>query len=247
MELIDEIDEYTEYGGGNINYGELSEDKNNLDTSKSYFKVLYSLDIHQEVKQRVEEKILSSYKRHYQIDNDTLCACVIICYQELNIPFDFVSIIRIFGLDPLKSKVTELLSKATTKSTLMSEESTSINIVLIKPSNYTIELFTSYINTNNISPDNLYIGEKIKQLTESLEINYSIINQYSPPETASSIIYHYLKAIITVKKRSFFSKKKFSSLPGISQKRFELSCKCIEKIFAEALTNNPNYLKQFYF
>lgn len=244
MEFYEEIEEYND---GRINYGELAEDKINNDSTKSYFKYLYTLDIHQEVKQKVEEKIISSYKRYYQIDNDVLCACVITCYQELNIPFDFLNIIRIFGLDPLKSKVTELLSKATTKATLMSEEPTSISVIIIKPSNYVIELFTIYLNNYNINSNNAYIGEKIKDLTESLEIHYPKIIQYGPRESASSIIYHYLKRTIKVKKRSYFCKKIFSSLPEIVQKRFELSCKFIETIFVDIESNHPDYLKQFYF
>lgn len=227
----------------NISY---SAETNN-ETNKSYIRKIYSLDIPLDIKTMAEKKILSCERRIHTLSDEVICVIVILSYQESGIPYNFEHILHIFNLNPSKSKILNLLSKATTKSTILDEINTSINIVIIKPSIYINELLDIYINKCGFKPSNLpEIQYRLKCFTEMLEGYYPPIQQYSPRETASAIIYKYFEDRLFQKKRSFFSKKIFSSLqPDMNHGSFDISLRVINEKIAEINLSNPGYLSQF--
>lgn len=216
------------------------------ETTKSYFKRLYALNIPHEVKLRVEEKIIAFDKRIHQVSDEILCSLVIISYQELGLSFNIELIIRMFNLDPVKSRVTEYISQCTTEVNIMSNQETSINQILIKPSTYICELFKTYITIYNLPFENSdQISNKLFLLTQMLESHIPMISDYSPRETAAVILYLYLKGRINTK-RSYYSKKVFSTLPQVENKSFDKSYDFLKTKFEYLKNNHTDYLNQFY-
>jgi hypothetical protein len=232
---------------GFVSYGDQPYIPLSNDTSKPCFKLLYSLNIPVQVKQKVEEKILTSGKRASSFTAEIMCALVITAYGDLGLDVDLEGSIRMFGLDPFKSKVMQLISKATTKSTIISQQETSIHMVIIKPSTYIIEIFNSYIIKFNIIFNNKdYVINKIKELTETLEQYYPTIDQLFPRETASVIIYLYLKGNITNTTRGIFTETIFSELPLVVKSKFKKILKPLESIFIDFSSRYPQLYLSFY-
>lgn len=232
---------------GHVSYGDQPYVPLSNDTSKPCFKLLYSLNIPSQVKQKVEEKILTSGKRTSNITSEIMCALVITAHRDLGLEFDFEGTIRMFGLDPFKSKVMQLISQATTKSTIVSKEETSISMVIIYPSTYIVEIFNSYIVKFGILFNNKdYVANKIKELTETLEQYYPVIIQLYPREAASSIIYLYLKGNITNNTKGLFTETIFSELPLIVKSKFKKCLKSLEFIFVEFSSKYPQLYLSFY-
>lgn len=219
----------------------------NNETNKSYIRKIYSLDIDLNVKIEAEKKILSCERRFHSVSDEVLCVIVITTYQELGLPFNFENIIHMFELNPCRSKILDLLSKATTKSTILDELSTSINMIIIKPSIYIQELLNIYVNKCGFHPSNLPdILHRIQQFCDMLEKYYPPLKQFSPRETAAAVLYKYFDDRLYDKKRSFFSKKIFSTLtPDMASKRFDNSLKIINEKINEINISNPGYLLQF--
>lgn len=232
---------------GFVSYGDQAYIPLSNDNSKPCFKLLYSLNIPAQVKQKVEEKIITSGKRTSSITNEIMCALVITAYGDLGLEVDLEGSIRMFGLDPFKSKVMQLISKATTKSTIVSEQETSIHVFIVNPSTYIIEIFNSYINKFGIQFGNKdYVGNKIKSLAEKLEEFYPVIIQLYPRESASVIIYLYLKGNITNNTRCVFSETIFSELPLIVKSKFKKCLKSIEYFIFDFASKYPNLYLSFY-
>jgi hypothetical protein len=199
-------------------------------TTKSYFKKLYSLDIPLKVKRKVEEKIISLKKRIHSISDEILCSIVILSYQEVDdkeIIFDILKIYKIFGIDPSKSKISQYTSNATTKTTLVSDSSIFINVLVPNPSIYINQIFDEYIKKNNLIFENLKeLTDKIIKFSNLIFDTNAYIKQCSPYETAAVMIFLYLKEINT--KKSFFKKSSFLLLEGINKKKFEKGLKEVD-------------------
>lgn len=236
----EEINEY-------INYSDQQYIPLSNDNSKPHFKLLYSLNIPNEVKQKVEEKIITSQQKASKFTNEIMCCLVITAYRDLNLYVNDESIIRMFGLDPNKTKVMQLLSKATTKLTVISDQETTVTMVIINPSEFIEEVFNSYVNKYKIIVNNKdYMINKIKDLTKNLENYYPIINQSHPREKACAIIYLYLKGNSKSNKRGIFNETVFSELPLIIKSNFKTSLKLIQQVFNDFSIKNVQLFLSFY-
>lgn len=234
--------------GRDVFYGDSSVVQAISTLDKPYFRKLDSITkIPEEVKNRVREKIITSQRRIHVISNETLCTYVIYSYQELGIPFDLYQIINLFSIDPRKTNMFGFLSKATTKDNPTMDNPTSINIVVIKPSSIIKQVFEEYKIKYSIVFDNQpLLSNKLYLFMKMLEESIPIINQYSARETASAVIYLYLKNKMGHVKKCLFSKKIFSTLPGISDRGFITSHDIIKKFLTKVMEQKPLFLNQFY-
>lgn len=245
------LEEYEYDDSKNLYYGEVQSTQPISSIDKSYFRRLYSINIPEEVKRKVEEKIITCNRRIHVISDETLCTYVILAHQELNIPYNIENIIRLFNLDPTKTNVFNFLSKATTKSNITLDNPTSINIIVIKPSNLIPEVFKDYITKYNIKFLNGELLEpKLVAFAEMIEKHCPMATQYSPRETASAIIFSYFyfyfaDNAIQVKK-SNFSKKIFSTLAGVTEKRFSTSYNVLSLFLNNLRLHNPTAITQYY-
>lgn len=247
----DMFEEYEYDNSKNVYYGEVQSSQPISILDKSYFRRLYSIDIPEEVKRKVEEKIITCNKRIHVISDETLCTYVILAHQELNISYNIENIIRLFDLDPTKTNVFNFLSKATTKSNITLDNPTSINIIVIKPSNLVLDVFKDYITKYNIQLVNgELIPPKLVAFAEMIEKYCPMATQYSPRETAAAIIFSYFyfyfaDNCIQVKKNKF-SKKIFSTLAGVTEKRFSTSYEVLSMFLNNLRINNPTIITQYY-
>lgn len=217
------------------------------DTNKSYIRKVYSLNIPIEVKIEIEKKILSVDRRFHSVSDEVLCVLTITSFQDLGIPYDFDEIIGLFGLLENKTRVLELLSKATTKSTILNEINSSISMIIIKPSKYIVELLNIYITKYKFYVPNLEeLQNRVKGYCMMLEQYHPILQQFSPKDTASAVLFSYFEARLPDKRRSFFSKHIFLTLQNdIVTKKFNVSYKIICEKLSEINTRYPGYLNQF--
>jgi hypothetical protein len=230
-----------------ISYGDTPYIPLSNDTSKPCFKLLESLNIPNEVKQKIEEKIITSGERSSSIKPEIMCALVIVTFFELNLDVDIDAIIRLFDINSSKNKIMQLISKATTKKTILSQQNTSINMVIVNPSDYIIEIFDLYINKVCVMFNNKdYVVNKIKELTIKLEEYYPLLVQEYPRETASAIVYFYLNGNINKCKRQFFNENIFSSLQFINKNNFKKRLKYVESIFNDFSKRFPDAYISFY-
>ena len=79
-----------------------------------------------------------------------------------------------------------------------------------------------------------------------LENYYPPLKQFSPKDTAAAVLYKYFDINLSVKKRSFFSKKMFSTLTSdIASKRFDKSLRIISEKINEINISHPGYILRF--
>lgn len=207
---------------------------------KPHILKLNSLNIPQIVKNKVEEKIIMYDKRKHSFSDEELCALILHSYQDLAIDCNYESIMRMFNINPTKTKVMEYLSKTTTKSSISSNEEKTVSVLLMKPSNFIRKIYDSYITRTNIIINNSNIVvSKLIQISVEIETKFPLILQSPPIEIAAAIIFLYLKMIIPTLKRNIFNKKLFSSLPDIIPKRFENSLGVVQEIFTILNNTNP--------
>lgn len=217
------------------------------DTNKSYIRKIYSLNIPIEVKIEIEKKISSVDRRFHNVSDEVLCVLTITSFQEKGFPYDFDNIIGLFGLIENKTKVLELLSKATTKSTILNEINSSISMVVIKPSKYIVELLNIYITKYHFNVPNIEdLQNRVKGYCMMLEQYYPPLQQYSPKDTACAVLYSYFDLRMYEKKRTFFSKHIFLTLLAeINNKKFSTSYSIICLKLNEINILSPGYLSQF--
>jgi hypothetical protein len=215
---------------------------------KPYFRKLDSiLEIPEEVKNLVREKIITSNRRIHVISDETLCTYVISSYQELGIIFDLQHITNLFSIDLRKTNIFGFLSKATTKDNPTMDNPTSINFILIKPSSVIKQVFEEYKSKYSIVFENKpLLDEKLYLFMKMIEESVPIINQYSAKETASATIYLYLIDKMKHVKKSLFSKKIFSSLSGVSDRGFIICHDIIKKFIIKITEQCPSFFDQFY-
>lgn len=230
-----------------ISYGDQPYIPLSNDTSKPCFKLLFSLNIPSNVKQKVEEKILASGKKLSSITPEIICSLIIIAYGNFGLEFDLENIIRMCGLNPYKNKVTEFISKVTTKDINILEEEDSVGMFISYPSKYISEVFNLYINKfciNFTNKDNVI--NKIVLLTETLEKCYPTIIQLFPREAASGIIFLYLKDSNINKPRKLFSETIFSELPLVQKSKFKKCLESLKLIFTDFASKNWQYYLSFH-
>lgn len=230
IKSFDEIFVDCEYDGGrNIYYGESTIIQSVSTQDKSYFRRLNSIpEIPEYIKNKVREKIITSERRIHSISDETLCTYVIQAYQDFNESFDIQYIAKIFNVNLKKSNVFGFLSKATTKDNPTKDNSTSLNIIIVKPSSIIAEIFDEYISKYNLIIDNFNDPQiKLFNYMKIIETAFPIINQYSAREIATATIYLYLKDRMINIKKKIFSKTIFSLLSNVTDKKFNISCNLI--------------------
>lgn len=217
------------------------------DTSKTYFKKLYSLPVAPEVKRKVEEDIIGSGKRIHQLPDDVICSLVINAHQQLGIPCDIVQVMAMFDIDPRKSRVLQLLQKVSTKTTLASNQENAFAMIVVEPSKYIGEVFEAYLKKiNSEFRDKEQTVANIKKIMLKLEEMYPPIVQKPPRECASILVYLYLKGKLDVSSRRKFNKKIFSELPGIVSTKFDSCFFEMERRFIELCNTNPHFMSSCY-
>lgn len=216
--------ESTESEGCISSYSQIASSQITSNTTKPYFRRLYSLDIRPEVKRKVEEDIIASNQRIHVLPDDVLCSLIINGYQQLGIDCDITEIMMIMNIDPRKSRVLELLQKVSTKNTIARNQENAFAIIVISPSKYIPEIFNAYlekIRHNFVNKETTI--NNITRIMLKLEEIFPPIIQKPPRECASIVVYLYLKGNLDIKSRSIFNKKIFTELPGIVSTKFD-SC-----------------------
>lgn len=237
-----------EYDGGrDVYYGDSTNIQPISTTDKPYFRRLDSIfEIPEDVKNKVRERIITSDRRIHSISDETLCTYVIQAYQDLGHLFDIQYVARLFNVDLKKSNVFGFLSKATTRDNPTRDNPTSLNIIVVKPSSVIVEIFNEYISKYSIVIDNLHDPQtKIFNYMKVIETGFPVINQYSARETATATIYLYLKNRMSHIKKVLFSKIIFSSLSGVTDKKFNTSCNLIAGYINYINSQDPRILGQF--
>lgn len=217
------------------------------DTTKSYFRKLYALNIPSEVKRKVEEDIIGSGRRIHTLPDDVMCSLIINAYRSLNLDVDVEKVMQLFGIDPRKSKVLHLLQKVSTKNTLANNQENAFVMIVIEPSKYIAEVFESYLLKIQYNfRDKDRVINNIKRIMLKLEEMYPPLVQKPPRECASIVIYLYLKGNIDSSSRQIFNKKIFSELPGVVSTKFDSCFADIEKKFYELFRTSPEFMTTCY-
>lgn len=238
-----------EYDGGRVVYfGETTLQPSSIVSDKPYFRRLESIhEIPENVRARVREKIVTSNRRIHTVSDETLCTYVIQACQELGVSYDVDYVASLFNINFKKSNVFGFLSKATTRDNPTKDDPTSITVIIINPSSIIVKMFMDYVNKYSIIFDNLIDpGPKLYNFMVMIENSLPIVKNYSSQEIASATIYIYLKDKMGSTKKSLFSKKIFSSLAGITDKKFSTSCELIGGFIDRINAVNPNFLKIYY-
>lgn len=217
------------------------------DSSKSYFKKLYSLPVPPEVKRKVEEDIIASNKRIHLLPDEVICSLVINAHQHLGLDFDIVSIFAMFGIDPRKNNILQLLQKVSTKITLASNQENAFAMIVVEPSKYISEIFNLYLAKIQYNfRDKEQTIDSIKRIMIKLEEMYPPLVQKPPRECASILVYLYLRGNLDINSRQIFNKKIFSELPGIVSTKFDSCFNDLERKFNDLFRNNPTFMATCY-
>ena len=248
-EKLSQLFQGSEYDGGReIYYGDLNTGAEIDNThTKSHFKRLFSLQLPIEVKNGVHAKILASKKRTHVITDDMLCAYTIRVYTELGLPYDIYQIYNIFGVDPSKSNVSELISNCTTKQTILSEEKKSISVMVIKPKDYIKKVLNEYLTKFNIVLP--YVDIMIRKLEYFADVMVTICSlllNKPPLDVASALVYFYINTGSSGLRKDTFSKKIFYSLDGVTKAKFEDSLASISLAYEQLKQTNPNVCRFIY-
>ena len=78
-----------------------------------------------------------------------------------------------------------------------------------------------------------------------IETGFPVVNQYSARETATATIYLYLKNRMCHIRKNLFSKTIFSTLSGVTDKKFNASCNLIAGYINFINSQDPRILGQF--
>lgn len=217
--------------------------------NKPHFKRLFSLDLPTEIKIDVQNRILSSKKRTHVITDEMLCALTIKSYVERGLQLEIYQIYNIFGIDPRRSNVSSLISNCTNRESILSEEQSSIPIIVIKPKDYIKTILYEYINQYKINLQNLEkMIQKLEYFADVLvTVNPAFLN-FTPLDVASSIVYFYLKlgSVTAKSKKKILSKKIFYSLTGVTKIKFEESLKQVEHIYQVLKKYKPEQIFYIY-
>lgn len=217
------------------------------DSSKSYFKKLYSLPVRAEVKRKVEEDIISSNKRIHLLPDVVICSLVINAHQHLGYEFDIVNIFNMFGIDPRKNNVLQLLQKVSTKMTLASNQENAFAMIVVEPSKYVAEVFEAYLVRIQYNfRDKDQIINNIKRIMLKLEEIYPPLIQNPPRECASILVFLYLRGNLDIKSRQIFNRKIFSELPGVVSTKFDACFSDMERKFQELFITNSDFMLTCY-
>lgn len=245
---FDDIFTGCEYDGGrDVYYGDSTNIQPISTTDKPYFRRLDSIpEIPEDIKNKVRERIITSDRRIHALSDETLCTYVIQAYRDLGYQFDIQYIARLFCIDLKKSHVFGFLSQVTTIDNPTKDNPTSLNIIVVKPSSVIVEVFNEYISRYSIVIDNLYDPQtKIFNYMTVIETAFPIIRQYSAREIATATIYLYLKNRMNHIKKNLFSKTIFSTLSGVTDKKFNTSCNLIIGYINFINSQDPRVLGQF--
>uniref|UniRef100_A0A6C0BDK7 Uncharacterized protein n=1 Tax=viral metagenome TaxID=1070528 RepID=A0A6C0BDK7_9ZZZZ len=215
--------------------------------TKVYFQRLHSLNLPNEIKRKIQDKILTAKRRVHIINDEMLCAYAIRSYYELGIQFDIYKVYEIFGINPCKSNVMEMVSNCTTKQSIISDENISVNVISIRPSDYVRQLLTEYVLKFTISmPSFEQMIKKIEYFSTVLTTICPILMNKTPLDTASAISYFYILKGSNSLRKEIFSKKIFYSLQGINKAKFDESLKYIITSFEELKKSRPEIVCYIY-
>jgi hypothetical protein len=247
----DKTDLFSEYEhdtGNNIYYGDSTISNLSLEnTSKKYFKRLYSLNIPTVVKSKVEEYIVSTGQRIHVIDDEVLCAKVINAYRELNIPYDEYDLFTLFGIDPRRTKVHEYISNTSTRNSAIVEAPISISLSVTDPSKYIPIVLDNYVTKHQVPSENIdLMKQRIINLCKLLCQFNKLLLEEQPYNIAAAFVFLFIKEMtnVTVKK-SEFSQKIFSELPNVDTKKFSKVYKIVLNTFNTLKQTRPDILTAY--
>lgn len=244
----DLFSEYEHDTGNSIYYGDSTISNLSLEnTSKKYFKRLYSLNIPTIVKSKVEEYIVSTGQRIHVIDDEVLCAKVINAYRELNIPYDEYELFALFGIDPRRTKVHEYISNTSTRNSAIVEAPISISLSVTDPSKYIPVVLDNYIMKHQVPIENLdLMKQRIVNLCKLLCQFNKLLLEEQPYNIAAAFVFLFIKEMtnVTVKK-SEFSQKIFSELPNVDTKKFSKVYKVVLNTFNTLKQTRPDILTAY--
>jgi hypothetical protein len=152
---------------------------------------LFQINIHIDAINWICNKITLSEKKSEKMTDDTLCAFIILAYQDLKIEIDPIALAAKMEVNLRKSGINKMISGTSVIKTALSQVENTISVMIISPINYIEEIVNYSSQFIELFDTRENVIEQCKDFTSKICNSNRFILQQNPKNMAAAIVYFY--------------------------------------------------------